>query len=277
MNYEHLNLDPALDGKVWYMRKRTSQTFAPHVHRELEFNIVTAGHAEYIVKGRKFSLTPNTLIWLFPNQKHVLINASENFEMFIGVFKPKLLKLLVKNGADKTLISLDYKENEPKQIEDFEAKNFINVLKDITSINSDNTFYNSYLSTICLKTWYIFKNTANKSISQKIPEVIEKCLHILDNPQNKMTLESISEDLGYSPSQISRLFKQHTGTSIVDFRNKKRLDYVANVMASEKMNITKVAFDAGFGSYAQFHRIFKEYFGYSPNEFIRRLKIKNSK
>jgi len=40
----------------------------------------------------------------------------------------------------------------------------------------------------------------------------------------------------------------------------------------KKTAITKAAYEAGFGSYAQFHRIFKKYFGYSPNEYIKKLK-----
>jgi AraC-like DNA-binding protein/mannose-6-phosphate isomerase-like protein (cupin superfamily) len=274
MKYEKLNLDPILEGKVWLMQKKHSAIYEPHIHRELEFNLVLSGQAEYIVKGVKFNLSPNTLIWLFPNQKHVLINASENFQMYIAVFKPNFLKQLVGKGADKTLISLDYLENVPKIIKEDEAKSFILNLEEIIKIKNDVAYYNSYLATICLKIWSIFKKTEINSIPNKFPEMIEKCLHLLQNPQSNFTLEGFSEELGYSPSQISRLFKKHTGLSIVDYRNQKRLDYVAIKMNAEKTTITKAAYEAGFGSYAQFHRIFKLHFGYSPNEFIRKLKSK---
>lgn len=272
MKYEKLNLDPTLDGKIWLMRKKHSPNYEPHIHRELEFNFVLSGQAEYIVKGIKFKLSPNTLIWLFPNQKHVLINASENFQMYIGVFKPNLLKHLVNKGAEKTLITLDYLENIPKIVNAEDASSLIQSFEEIINIKNDAAYYNSYLATLCLKVWYIFKNTETNSISKKIPLVVEKCLHLFQNPQNNYTLEAISEKLGYSPSQLSRLFKKHTGTSIVDFRNQKRLEFVAIQMNAEKTAITKAAYAAGFGSYAQFHRIFKKYFGYSPNEYIKKLK-----
>jgi hypothetical protein len=66
--------DSPRDGIAW--RHEVASTFRRqvHTHAELEFNLVEAGAASYLVGGRRVDLQPRTLIWLFPDHDHVLIN-----------------------------------------------------------------------------------------------------------------------------------------------------------------------------------------------------------
>jgi hypothetical protein len=65
---------------------------SPHCHNELEFNLVLRGNAGYLLENRRYSLGPDTVVWLFPSQEHILLECSNDFEMWVVVFRPELLR-----------------------------------------------------------------------------------------------------------------------------------------------------------------------------------------
>jgi transcriptional regulator GlxA family with amidase domain len=63
------------------------------------------------------------------------------------------------------------------------------------------------------------------------------------------------------------LFKQQTGIALVDFRNRQRVEkFLALYRTGQRMTMLEAALEAGFGSYPQFHRVFKRVTGRSPAE-----------
>jgi hypothetical protein len=71
---------------------------------------------------------------------------------------------------------------------------------------------------------------------------------------------------GVSPSHLSRLFKAQTGVSISRFRNQQRLQRFQLLYGhGRRTTALAAAVEAGFGSYAQLHRVFRELTGRSPS------------
>jgi len=69
--------------------------------------------------------------------------------------------------------------------------------------------------------------------------------------------------LGVSPGHLARAFKREMGVSLVEYRNRKRIARFWEVMRGRAgaESLKAAAFQAGFGSYAQFSRILKQYGG----------------
>jgi transcriptional regulator GlxA family with amidase domain len=78
--------------------------------------------------------------------------------------------------------------------------------------------------------------------------------------------EEIARRLGVSKGHLSRIFKQRAHASIVDYRNELRLAQFLSHSNDRSMLVA--ALGAGFGSYAQFHRVFRARFGKSPREYL---------
>ena len=74
-----------------------------HHHAELEFNLVTQGSGLYLLEQRKYEIRRGDLLWLFPAQEHVLVEQSPDFEMWIGVLKPKAVERTATDEAAKVL------------------------------------------------------------------------------------------------------------------------------------------------------------------------------
>jgi AraC-like ligand binding domain. len=85
---QQLKLPADLGGNLWHYRHH-GRANAMHHHAELEFNLITQGAGLYLLANRKYQIRRGDLLWLFPAQEHVLIEQTPDFEMWIGVFKPK--------------------------------------------------------------------------------------------------------------------------------------------------------------------------------------------
>jgi transcriptional regulator GlxA family with amidase domain len=55
--------------------------------------------------------------------------------------------------------------------------------------------------------------------------------------------------------------------SLPTYRNWLRIEQVQKLLDQGKYNLSEVARSAGFGSYAQFHRVFHAAYGVAPRDY----------
>ncbi len=101
---------------------------------------------------------------------------------------------------------------------------------------------------------------------------IEKALAFIDEHiEDKLFLNDIAKDLGYSPFYVSRMFSQIMGISIVSYVRMRKLQFAFSSLQKSK-TILEVAYQYGFESHEGFTRSFKRFFGFSP-KVIKDQKI----
>ncbi len=88
-----------------------------------------------------------------------------------------------------------------------------------------------------------------------------------------LSCAALAAELRVSTTTLARTFKRQAHTSIVDHRNELRLARFLGRVDARGGNLLEAALGAGFGSYAQFHRVFRARFGKTPREYLsdRRL------
>jgi transcriptional regulator GlxA family with amidase domain len=84
-----------------------------------------------------------------------------------------------------------------------------------------------------------------------------------------LTCEALAKRLHVSAGRVARTFKREASVSVVDHRNEVRLARFLDHADASAHNLVAAAIDAGFGSYAQFHRVFRARFGRAPREYLR--------
>ncbi len=99
------------------------------------------------------------------------------------------------------------------------------------------------------------------------PVVLKTAQMLAKDPA--MTGEALSSSLHLSASRIARLFKEEMGLSLVEYRNRLRLERFLVLLDQRGANLLQAALEAGFGSYAQFHRVFCAERGMTPGKFLR--------
>jgi AraC-like DNA-binding protein len=78
--------------------------------------------------------------------------------------------------------------------------------------------------------------------------------------------QALATRLRVGTGHLTRTFKRATGSSIVSYRNEVRLALFLSLVNVKPM--LEAALGAGFGSYAQFHRVFRARFGKGPREYL---------
>jgi AraC-like DNA-binding protein len=96
---------------------------------------------------------------------------------------------------------------------------------------------------------------------------LRRAVHMLARDPS-LTGEKLASELGISLSRLARLFKDELGVSLVDYRNRLRLERFMLLIDKGAPNLLSAALEAGFGSYAQFHRVFCAARGKSPREYF---------
>ena len=76
---------------------------------------------------------------------------------------------------------------------------------------------------------------------------------------------------GVSRRRFSDLFKEHTGLTLIDYVNKKRIAYAIERLL-ETGHISYACHEAGFEELGYFYRVFKRYTSLTPKQFITKAK-----
>ncbi|MFF2910547.1 helix-turn-helix domain-containing protein [Paenibacillus sp. NPDC057934] len=95
--------------------------------------------------------------------------------------------------------------------------------------------------------------------------------HIENHPGSELTLKQAADIAGYSIYHFTRLFKDATGFTFVDYINAFRAKHAGQLLLGSDMSITEVAYRAGFNSIETFNRVFKKVNGCTPT--LYRSKI----
>ena len=72
-----------------------------------------------------------------------------------------------------------------------------------------------------------------------------------------------------SPGYLSRLLKQETGFSFVDYLTRVRINKAVQIMSDPAVKVYEVAEAVGYQSQHYFSRAFKKVFGRPPQSFRR--------
>lgn len=83
-----------------------------------------------------------------------------------------------------------------------------------------------------------------------------------------VTGERIAVQMGISPGHLARSFKSEMGISLVEYRNRLRIERFLRSVQHGNESLLHAALDAGFGSYAQFFRVYRKLLGTTPREHL---------
>ena len=79
-----------------------------------------------------------------------------------------------------------------------------------------------------------------------------------------LSLEKIASDAGYSPYHFSRVFKEHMGSTVMEYVKKRRLIKASEEIA-EGRKIIDVAIEYGYETPGGFAKAFRNEYGFSPS------------
>jgi AraC-like DNA-binding protein len=270
---EELNLPPGADGAVWYYKASLSEVRPMHRHREIELNLVIAGRASYVLGDRRYELLADDLVWLFPSQEHQLIDRSADYEMWIAVFSPASLNSAVKGTPAAVLAERSPAGRFCKSLPRADALALARLCAELHASVGQPYLLNSGLRYLALRSWERFGAASDGPAYHTLHPAVENALRLLRRGESEESLKKLSQRAGLSPARLSRQFKIQVGMGIAEYRSRTRLErFLELYREGRPITALAAALEAGFQSYAQFHRVFRRLMGQSPAQFRRKLR-----
>lgn len=97
---------------------------------------------------------------------------------------------------------------------------------------------------------------------------IEKVIrYVNQHYKQPLSLTQVAEKVFLNPAYLSSLFKQRTGTSLVEYWTDLRVNDAKKRLVSSNEKVTVIAESTGFGNIRHFNRVFKSVTGLAPNDY----------
>ena len=271
---EKLTLRNNLQGWIWEARDTTlvgGLQRPAHTHQELELNLVISGQGRYLINGTRYDLAPGTLVWLFPGQPHVLAHYTADFAMTIAVFRPTLVTRLCRSGTASCL-----KKNRPGQVlirslDNQATQDLKTLCESIVKAAVDPAWFNAGIGFLLRQSWALFEATQSEPHCKLMHPAVTRAAGLLAGTTEARSLPTLSRQCGLSYSRLCRVFTEQMGMSLLEYRDRHRLDHYRRLYGDgQRRTMLDCAMEAGFGSYAQFHRVFKKLMATCPRDYRRR-------
>lgn len=88
-----------------------------------------------------------------------------------------------------------------------------------------------------------------------------------------ISLSDAARYLNVNKSYLSRLFRQKTGMTLVDYLTKIRIENAIKLIKNTNLRIYEIAEKVGYENVEHFSRVFKKRVGVSPKEYMDSNKV----
>jgi AraC-like DNA-binding protein len=287
---ENLKIRRRYDGFLFLAESaRNPPKLQSHHHVELELNLVVRGTITYVVGGRRFTFQPRTLLWLFPAQLHQLVDRSDDAQQYVAVFKPALIARSchtpvyegLKRARD-THRGVLHTVLEPESF-DLIRKTMDSLMRDALDpdilnreagfgVGSDFSFehgdpdgLNAGLHHLLLLCWRSQRTGKVLGDTVALHPAVSRALKLLSEGGWEGNFGQLAIACGVSEAHLSRTFRRQVGVPLSRYRNSFRLSrFWEQYRQPRQKTLAEAVYASGFGSYAQFYKVFTQAYGRGP-------------
>lgn len=108
----------------------------------------------------------------------------------------------------------------------------------------------------------------NILIIEKIKEYIER------NFSEEINLDSLGELVHLHPVTVSRIFKEETAITVMQYLLKIRLDEAAKLLENSNLLVRDIGVLVGYKKTQHFTKLFKERYGETPQNYRRMMQLR---
>ena len=113
---------------------------------------------------------------------------------------------------------------------------------------------------------------SKESINDMEKDFIDRFRSLIENNlgNSELSIEELGEQMGLSRVQLYRKIKALTNYSPVELLRITRLKKASTLLSTTDKTISEITYEVGFTSPSYFTKCYKEYFGESPSDFLKR-------
>lgn len=270
------DLNPTM---LFVNKQKMSRNSSYHSHDFAEITYILSGRGQYYIEGNLYDVAAGDLIMCNPGIKHHNIVTSQTeptVECFIGFTDFAFL--------DMPKNSIILKNNSPIMRTGSELKHRISKLCYAMLAENDTNQVGKYFMLkshliqimLLLMRELVEPQPAQEGCnfeSHYKNYAVNQIVNYLDEHCNeKISLDRIAKNMYLSPVYISKIFKEETGESPINYLIKIRLEKAKSMLESdEPVSIKKIATSVGYDDAYHFSKLFKKYYGVSPLHYRKQL------
>ena len=248
-----------------------------HSHTKYEILYMLAGDAVFSIGGSEFKMRPHTLLFIPPNVFHgIHVLTDATYDRYTVHFDPAILS---HEHRALLLSKLPAKSGASCCVYDMGDSGILDMLRQFDDLDGGPEtlhkplvpiFLHALIARILIKLPDENDNAlsseggVNHSLKNKLLDYID------DHFTEPITLDTLSATFFVSKSQLNQVFRQVTGTTIIDYIIKKRIAYAQQLLLNG-VSAMQAGIAAGFGDYTSFYRAYKKHVGVSPNHDKREV------
>lgn len=191
-----------------------------------------------------------------------LIKQGKRFSLgdrFSGTLYRQKTKLIILNTCFRKAIG---RSNVHPYYIDQISSDYARRIEELADLSSDEELTIQMIRDYCA---YV-RRYSLKGYSPTVQKVIN---HINLNVGEAHTLKSLAALCHISPTYLSTLFKQETGSTLIDYINTQRVRRAAHLLENTDRSIADIAEEMGVLDVNYFARIFKRTLGVTPTRYRR--------
>lgn len=96
--------------------------------------------------------------------------------------------------------------------------------------------------------------------------------YIHQHYNEKMELETLEKLTFCTKSHLARVFKKNTGTTIVSYLHKVRIEKSVKLMEEDEYSVKEAAEAVGYQNLNHFYKYFKQYMGEAPAGYVKKKR-----
>ncbi|MBD0402836.1 ATP-binding protein [Flammeovirga sp. EKP202] len=111
-----------------------------------------------------------------------------------------------------------------------------------------------------------YSKEMDDSFLEETISIVEKHL-----PDANLNVQLLVDEMGMSQSALYKKMKDVTGKSLVEFIKDVRMRKAGELLLSSNLKIFEIAYEIGFNDVKYFRKCFKEHYGMSASEYIKKM------
>ncbi len=168
------------------------------------------------------------------------------------------------------LVVLIFRIAHDEAIEENQMINYSTYLKEISQIEGKQALY----QWIVARMKFISSQIQIKK-DQKCSAMVERTKqHLNHHFTDELTLEGVARLQNVSPQYLSKVFKEETRFTFVEFLTRLRIELAQRLMMDSDKSVKEICYEVGYSDPNYFSRLFRKQTGLMPTEYIGQFRVR---
>jgi AraC-like DNA-binding protein len=271
--------------RILYVLKKKNNSQSPatyHCHDHITIVYIISGSCTYRINDELFPVKKGDVIICNPGVYHgfAIPEDEEITEFHIGITNIKIDPMpqncLISESSSPVITMIKYEQD------------FFKCYSDITTVQERHepgtelilkALVMKLIVILLKETHFIEKSGSaclyNLEYYDRTDLVNSIIKYISENYSTNISLDKIAKNMYLSPVYISRIFKEETGDSPINYLINVRLNKAHELLTEGRLSIASIAHDVGYEDAYYFSKLYKKHFGCPPSAELVKDKEKS--